>query len=499
MLKITFAAETWPQRQALILTVAAKKKLGEQGAKLNAKLGGIITQAMDNSHFTGARDQALTILSPAKTKLSRLVLVGIGDETAVDSNVYVHAGAAAVAALTGKETQAVMLIDRFKELNLSVAEAAAHAAFGARLRFYRFDKYRTKQKPEQKQALKSLTVAGRDYAAARKVYPRLDKIADGVVLARTLVCEPGNILYPETMAQHAFALSELGVKVDILDEEQLNKRGMHALLGAAQGSIHAPRLVSMLWQGNPGDKKPPVCFVGKGVTFDTGGISLKPGADMDRMKYDMAGAAAVMGALKALAGRKAKVNVAGVIGLIENMPSGSAQRPGDIVTSASKQTVEILNTDAEGRLVLCDALWYAQETFKPRCVVDIATLTGAMSIALGHEYAGLFSNDDTLAEELTKAGRNVEEPVWRFPMGEAYDKLIDSPVADMKNIGERGAGSITAAQFLQRFIKKGMPWAHLDIAGVAWQDKGRPLSVKGPTAFGVRLLERFIAENFEGH
>ncbi len=498
MLKIAFAADTLPGQHALVLTVAAKRKLGEQGLKLDKKLGGALSRAVEASHFTGAKEQTLTILAPAKTRLTRLVLVGIGDAAVADASLFARVGGAAAAALNGKDAQAVFLVDCFKESKLAVSEAAAHAALGARLRSYRFDKYQTKQKPDQKPALKTLTLASKDFAAAKALYAPLDKIAEGVALARDLVSEPGNVLYPETLAQHALALSELGVKVTILDEKQMKKLGMNALLGVAQGSVNAPRLVALHWQGDAQAKdKAPVCFVGKGVTFDSGGISLKPGAGMEAMKYDMAGAAAVIGAIKALAGRKAKANVVGIVGLVENMPSGNAQRPGDVVTTASGQTIEVVNTDAEGRLVLADALWYAQETFKPRCIVDLATLTGAIVIALGHEYAGLFSNDDALSDQLTKAGKGVEETLWRFPLGDAFDKLINSPIADMKNVGERGAGSITAAQFLQRFIKKGTPWAHLDIAGTAWQEKDKPLSVKGATAFGVRLLDRLVADNFE--
>jgi leucyl aminopeptidase len=498
MLKIAFATDTIPGQNALILTVADKKQLGEQGSKLNRKLGGAIVRAMEASHFTGAKDTTLTILAPSKTRLTRLVLVGIGDIAKADSSAFTHIGGAAVAALTGRDGSAVLLIDQHKGLALAAGVAAAQAALGARLRSYRFDKYHTKLKPDQKPALKSLTVASKDAAAAKAHYAPLDKIADGVFLARDLVTEPANIIYPETLTQHARALAELGVKVEVLDEKQMKKLGMGALLGVAQGSANPPRLVTLHWQGDPHAKdKAPVCFVGKGVTFDTGGISIKPAAGMEDMKYDMAGSAAVIGALKALAGRKAKANVVGVVGLVENMPSGTAQRPGDVVTSASGQTIEVINTDAEGRLVLADALWYAQETFKPRCIVDLATLTGAIVIALAHEYAGLFSNDDTLSEQLIKAGKGVEETLWRFPLGAAYDRMIDSPIADMKNTGERGAGSITAAQFLQRFIKKGTPWAHLDIAGTAWQQKDKPLSPKGATAFGVRLLDRLVADNFE--
>jgi len=498
MLKIAFTADTIPAQNALILTVADKNQLGEQGSKLNKKLGSAITRAMEASHFTGAKGTTLTILAPSQTHLTRLVLVGIGETAKADASAFAHVGGAAVAALTGKDASAVLLIDQHKGVALAAGEAAAQAALGARLRSYRFDKYYTKLKPEQKPALKTLAVASKAMAAAKTRYAPLDKIADGVFLTRDLVTEPANIIYPETLAQHARALTALGVKVEVLDEKQMKKLGMGALLGVAQGSAYPPRLVTMQWHGDARAKdKAPVCFVGKGVTFDTGGISIKPAAGMEEMKFDMAGAAAVIGAIKALAGRKAKANVVGVIGLVENMPSGTAQRPGDVVTSSSGQTIEVINTDAEGRLVLADALWYAQETFKPRCVIDLATLTGAIIIALAHEHAGLFSNDDALSQQLVKSGKAVEETLWRFPLGAAYDKMIDSPIADMKNTGERGAGSITAAQFLQRFIKKGTPWAHLDIAGTAWQAKDRPLSIKGATAFGVRLLDRFIADNFE--
>jgi leucyl aminopeptidase len=498
MLKIAFSPDNIPGQNALILTIAEKNQLGEQGVKLNRKLGGAIIRAMETSHFTGAKGATLTILAPSRTRLTRLVLVGIGDAAKADAGTFNHVGGAAVAALTGKDASAVLLVDHHKALKILAAEAAAQAALGARLRSYRFDKYHTKLKPEQKFSLRTLIVATKEAALAKVHFAPLDKIADGVFLTRDLVTEPANVIYPETLTLHAKALADLGIKVDVLDEKQMKKLGMGALLGVAQGSAFPPRLVTMQWMGNPHAKdKTPVCFVGKGVTFDTGGISIKPAAGMEEMKFDMAGAGAVIGAMKALAGRKAKANVVGVVGIVENMPSGTAQRPGDVVTSASGQTIEVINTDAEGRLVLADALWYAQETFKPRCVIDLATLTGAIIIALAHEHAGLFSNDDGLSDQLIAAGKAVEETLWRFPLSAAYDKMIDSPIADMKNVGERGAGSITAAQFLQRFIRKGTPWAHLDIAGTAWQSKDKPLSVKGATAFGVRLLDRFVEENFE--
>jgi len=500
MLKIAFSALSLPNQNAALLTVAAGQKLGEQGAKLDRKFGGALKRAMVASNFTGAKEQTLTIMAPPKSRLTRLVLVGIGDPAKAHELTMQRVGGSALAALgNGKDSQAVLVIDQHTGLSLAAAAAAAHAGFGVRLRSYRFDKYRTKLKSEQKPHLKTLTISSGESAKARQTYAALDKIGDGVFFTRDLVSEPANIIYPETLAAACKSLKQLGIKVDVLDEKQMKKLGMGALLGVAQGSAQPGRLVAMSWLGNPKAKdKKPICFVGKGVTFDTGGISIKPAGGMEDMKWDMGGAGAVIGAMKALAGRKAKANVVGVVGLVENMPSGTAQRPGDIVTTMSGQTVEVLNTDAEGRLVLADAMWYAQETFHPRCVIDLATLTGAIIVSLGHEYAGLFSNDDPLSDQLLKAGKSVEELLWRFPMGDAYDADIDSPAADMKNIGSgRGAGSITAAQFLQRFIKKGTPWAHLDIAGMAWQGKDKPVCPKGATAFGVRLLDRFVAENFE--
>lgn len=499
MLKIAFSEYLLPSKGALVLTVATKGRLGNFGGKLDKKTGGALSRAIEASAFSGDPESTLVLLSLSRTQITRLVLVGIGDPSTANPLLFERTGGAAITALAGKEPEAVLFVDAFDTLSPAEAQAAAHAAFGAKLRSYRFDKYHTRHKPEKKPALKTLSIACKDPAAAKSLYASLDKIADGVFLTRDLVSEPSNVLYPETLAQHALTLTELGVKVDILDENQMKDLGMNALLGVAQGSANPPRLVAMQWLGDKKAKnKAPVCFVGKGVTFDSGGISLKPGAGMEKMKYDMAGAAAVIGAMKALAGRKAKANVIGVIGLVENMPSGTAQRPGDVVVSASKQTIEVINTDAEGRLVLADTLWYAQETFKPRCIVDIATLTGAISIALGSEYAGLFANDDTLADQLTKSGKSVHEKLWRFPMGKAYDKMMDSQIADMKNAsGSRDAGSITGAQFVQRFVKGNTPWAHLDIGGMAWHEKEAPLAPKGASGFGVRLFEKFVTNNYE--
>jgi len=380
------------------------------------------------------------------------------------------------------------------------AHFAADVALGARLRSYRFDKYRTREKEgtPSRSSIK-LAVATGDPASQRAEFARGAAVADAVFFTRDLVSEPANILYPGSFSERVRKrLSPLGVEVEIFGEAKLAKLGMGALLGVGQGSARETKLVVMQYKGAPKSKdKHPVAFVGKGVTFDTGGISIKPAAGMEDMKWDMAGAGAVTGLMAALAGRKAKVNAVGIIALVENMPDGNAQRPGDIVTSMSGQTIEVLNTDAEGRLALADALWYAATRFKPKAMVDLATLTGAVIIALGSEFAGLFANDDALAEQLLAAGKESGERLWRLPMTDAYDKQIDSDAADVKNIsGDRGAGSTIGAVFLKRFVND-MKWAHLDIAGVAWSKKDKPTVPKGATAFGVRLLDRFVADNFE--
>jgi leucyl aminopeptidase len=343
--------------------------------------------------------------------------------------------------------------------------------------------------------LADVTVQCADSKEAKKAFKDAEKVADGVFFTRDLVSEPPNVLYPESFAAELKALEKLGVEVEILGEAEMTKLGCGALLGVGQGSIRESQMVVMRWNGGR-KKEAPVAIVGKGVTFDTGGISIKPAGGMEDMKWDMGGAGVVAGLMKAVAGRKAKANIVGVVGLVENMPDGNAQRPGDVVTSMSGQTIEVINTDAEGRLVLADALWYTKETYKPSRIIDLATLTGAIIISLGHEHAGLFSNSDDLSEQLTAAGKAVAEPVWRLPLGPEYDKQIKSQIADMKNVGGRPGGSITAAQFLQRFVD-GTDWAHIDIAGVAWSSKDRGVMPKGGTGFGVRLLDRFIADNHE--
>ena len=499
-MKIAFAELSPPKSGAVVVGALEERRLTRSAEALDKASGGAITRALKASRFIGKKDEMLAILAPAGTELRRIVLVGLGKAAALDTLAWQNLGGHILNHLNGVgETEASILLDPVQGSPLGAADAAAQVGYGARLRSYRFDKYRTKQKPEQKPSMAKLSILSGETAAARRAYQSLDKIADGIFLTRDLVSEPANIIYPETLAAQAATLSALGVEVEILDEKKMRKLGMGSLLGVAQGSARPPRLVVMQWKGAPKTKnQAPIAFLGKGVTFDTGGISIKPSAGMEDMKWDMAGAGVVIGLMKALAGRKAKVNAVGLVGLVENMPSGTAQRPGDIVTSMSGQTIEVLNTDAEGRLVLCDVMWYCQDRFKPKFMVDLATLTGAIIISLGHEHAGLFANNDELAERLTAAGKQAGETLWRMPLGDAYDRMIDSDAADMKNIaGGRDAGSIVAAQFLQRFTN-GVPWAHLDIAGVAWSKKDTATVPKGATAFGVRLLDRFVAAHYEG-
>ncbi|MXP65515.1 leucyl aminopeptidase [Roseomonas sp. M0104] len=495
---ILFVKPTLPRAGALVLPLAEGFTLSGLAKEADEATGGAIARGLEAAGFKGRKGQSCTLWAPGG-HLSRVVAVGLG--AAPEERGAEAAGGAAWPLVSG-EPEAMVAAE-----GLNAALAAA-LAFGARLRSYRFDRYRTKESAEDKPKLVRLTVASTEPEAARAAHAPLSAVADGVFLARDLVSEPPNVLFPEEMAERCRKLEKLGVEVEILGPKALKELGFGALLGVAQGSAREPRVVVMQWKGaskaGKGDgngKAGPVAFIGKGVTFDTGGISIKPAAGMEDMKFDMAGAGAVIGAMAALAGRRAKVDAVGLVGLVENMPSGTAQRPGDVVKSLSGQTVEVINTDAEGRLVLADVLWYARERFRPRFMVDLATLTGAIIVALGHEHAGLFSNDDDLAQKLAAAGTAVGEALWRMPLGEAYDKALKSDIADMKNVGGRPGGSVTAAQFIQRFIdtREGpMPWAHLDIAGTAWATKDSATVPKGATAFGVRLLDRLVAEHYEG-
>ncbi len=440
------------------------------------------------ARFEGAAGQSFLLIAPVDGKMTRIILVGVGE----GATEHQKAGGEILAKVQtcGAKTIAIYA-DGLAETS------AAEVAYGALLRNWRIDKYRTKLAETAKPTIETVYMVGAPDAAS-EAWPRYAAIAAGVELTKELVSEPANIIYPESFVERCQHLAELGIEITVLDEKQMADLGMGALLGVGQGSRKPSRMLAMKWDGTGGKQERPVCFVGKGVTFDTGGISIKPAAGMEDMKWDMGGAGAVAGAMKALAGRKANAHVVGICGLVENMPDGNAQRPGDVVTSMSGQTIEVINTDAEGRLVLCDALHWAQETYNPEYIVDLATLTGAIIISLAHEYAGMFTNDDGLAAKLDAAGKATGDALWRFPIGPAYDKMIDSPIADMKNVGERGGGSITAAQFLHRYIKDGVKWAHLDIAGTVWTPKAGPTWAKGASGFGVKLLDRFIADNFEG-
>ena len=499
-MRLTFASIDLKRQGAIVAFATEGKSLSASAAALDEATGGALGRAIQASRFTGARDQSLTVMAPHGIKASRILLIGLGKAADIDELAAQRIGGQVVAELgTSGESAVAIAIDPIAGTSLAAAAIAANAAYGAVLGSYRFDKYRTTEKADKKPSLGALTVMVRDEAKARRQFAPLRKIADGVFFTRDLVSEPANVIYPISFAARVRGLSKLGVKIQVLDEKQMKKLGMGSLLGVAQGSAHKPRLVAMSWNGAPKAKnKAPICFVGKGVTFDTGGISIKPSANMEDMKWDMGGAGVVSGLMHALAARKAKVNAVGVIGLVENMPSSTAQRPGDVVKTMSGQTIEVINTDAEGRLVLADAMWWAQQTFKPHTMIDLATLTGAIIIALGNHQAGMFANDDTLCDRLTAAGKATGEPVWRLPLGPEYDKLVASDIADMKNVGGRAAGSITAAQILQRFVQDGVAWAHLDIAGVTWSSSANPTVPKGGTGFGVRLLDRLVADHYEG-
>ena len=422
----------------------------------------------------------------------RVLLIGTGTGATTSDTAERLGGAIIARLLISGETHAVIDLTGLHY----DADAAARLALGASLRAWRYDRYRTRLKDKQKPTLTDLTIVGAGAGSAARWTARWLPVLEGVSLTRELVTEPANIIYPESFVERCAHLSKLGIQIEVLDRAAMEQLGMGALLGVAQGSVRDARMLILRWNGGA-EGATPLVFVGKGVTFDTGGISIKPAAGMEAMKWDMGGAGAVVGALKALALRKAKANVVGICGLVENMPDGNAQRPGDVVTSMSGQTIEVINTDAEGRLVLCDAMTWAQKTFKPKTMIDLATLTGAMIVSLGHEYGGMFSNDDSLAAELDAAGKASGDKLWRMPMGEAYDRLIDSPIADIKNVGPREAGSITAAQFLARFVDEGVRWAHLDIAGMAWSDKPGSTFDKGATGFGVRILDQFVEDRAE--
>jgi leucyl aminopeptidase len=496
--KVGFVPFSATARGILVVFCDDSLKFGAATRKALGPAAGLVGRVAAENRFKGKSGSALDILAPQglnkDLKASRLIVVGAGKLSAVKEHDLLKWGGA-IAGKLRAGSEAVTILAELPDGAMKPAQAAALAS-GVRLRAYKFDRYKTKKKDGDDAALHAdVSVAVGDVGAARKAFAPDDHIVDGVILARELVNEPPNVLFPVEFARRASQLRKLGVEVEVLDVKAMTKLGMGALLGVGQGSTQPSRTVIMRWNGaKRGDQ--PVAFVGKGVCFDTGGISIKGASGMEDMKGDMGGAACVVGLMHALAARKAKVNVVGAIGLVENMPDGNAQRPGDIVTSMSGQTIEIINTDAEGRLVLADVLWYVATKFKPKFMIDLATLTGAIMVALGTEHAGLFSNNDELADRLIKAGQETGEKVWRMPLGPEYDKLVDSQFADMKNTGGRHGGSITAAQFLQRFVND-VPWAHLDIAGTAMGAPKSEINQSWGSGYGVRLLDRLVWDSYE--
>lgn len=492
--KVGFVPFSAISRGILVVFCDDTLKFGDAAAKALGPAVELVGRVAGANRFKGKSGATLDILAPQGLKASRLIVVGAGKLSAIKNDDFLKLGGV-IAGKLHAGSEAVTVVADLPDGAMKPAHAAEIAA-GIRLRAYKFDRYKTKKKDGEEAASRAeVSLAVGDVGAARKAFAPDGHIVDGVILARELVNEPPNVLYPVEFARRAAQLRKVGVDVEVLDVKAMTKLGMGALLGVGQGSTQPSRTVIMRWNGGKrGDA--PVAFIGKGVCFDTGGISIKSAGGMEDMKGDMGGAACVVGLMHALAARKAKVNVVGAIGVVENMPDGNAQRPGDIVTSMSGQTIEIINTDAEGRLVLADVLWYVAKKFKPKFMVDLATLTGAIMVALGTEHAGLFSNNDELAERLIKVGTETGEKVWRMPLGPEYDKLIDSQFADVKNTGGRHGGSITAAQFLQRFVDD-TPWAHLDIAGTAMGAPKTEINHSWGAGYGVRLLERLVAEYYE--
>jgi leucyl aminopeptidase len=488
-LKIDFKPLALPASGDLALFMFDDMSLPKDAPKA---LAAAAERAAAVAQFKGKGLASHEFLAPAETGLDRIVLVGLGPKADAAKINWTMTGGVLAGRIASGRPLAVAMATAEGPVG---PDAAGELALGAWLRAYKFDKYQTRKGEGTETAQGALHLHVADTLKVKKAVKGAETLAEGVCLARTLVNEPPNVLGPEEFAAHAEALSELGVEVEVLGEKQLKKIGMRALLGVGQGSHRESKVAIMRWNGGKANAKP-VAFIGKGVVFDTGGISIKPAGGMEDMKGDMAGAACVVGLMHALASRKAKANVIGAIGLVENMPDGKAQRPGDIVTSLSGQTIEIINTDAEGRLVLADVLWYVQEHYKPQFMVNLATLTGAVLVALGKENAGLFSNNDELAERIFACGKDTGETVWRLPLSAAYDKIIDSKFADVKNSGGRDAGSITAAQFLQRFVNN-TPWAHLDIAGTGMASPQTEINKGWASGWGVRLLDRLVSAHYE--
>ncbi|KQN05925.1 MULTISPECIES: leucyl aminopeptidase [Sphingomonas] len=490
-MQIVFAP-TVPANAPILAVPVAKDGLAQiKWSAIGGDGEAVATSAATAARFAGEAGAVVELFVPVDGAVRQVLLVGVGAGEIAD---WEKAGGAITARLL--TSGATSVIADLSAGATPTPKAAAHFAAAAAQRAWRYDTYRTKLAEKSKPTLTEITIAGAP-EGTDAAWAEQAAVTSGLDLTRWLVTSPPNVVYPESFVEKVTKDVEgLGLEITVLDEAQMTELGMGSLLGVSQGSRREARILALKWSGAGADA-PTLAFVGKGVTFDSGGISIKPGAGMEDMKWDMGGAGAVAGAMKALASRKAKANVVGVMGLVENMPDGAALRPSDVITSMSGQTIEVLNTDAEGRLVLCDCVTWVQQAHKPTTIVDLATLTGAMIVALGTENGGIFANDDALADQLIAAGKTTGDTLWRFPLSPAYDKLIDSPIADMKNVGPRGAGSITAAQFIKRFVDEGVKWAHLDIAGMVWSDKPGTNHDKGATGYGVRLLDQFVADNFE--
>jgi leucyl aminopeptidase len=494
MMDVGFSVADVPQSGALVVLVGPDGALSGAAARADELTGGLVRRALAQEPGGARHGGLIDLRFPAGSRLDHLLLLVAGKEERLGLRDLEELGGTLAQKIRAlKLGEVTVASSEGLDLGQDATEVAACLALGARLRGHRFTKYRTGHEPDEPATPQKLgfIVADPEAPALRRVAA----VADAVGHARDLMHEPANVLNPEAFAEACVGLEAQGIEVEVLDRDALERIGMRALLGVAQGSANAPYVAIMRWNG--GGLGPPLALVGKGVCFDTGGISIKGAAGMEDMKFDMGGAAAVFGAMKAAAGRKARANLVGVVGLVENMPSGTAQRPGDVVRALSGKTIEVINTDAEGRLVLADILWYTQDRFKPAAMIDLATLTGAVVVALGHENAGLFANDDELAARLLAAGERTGETLWRLPLGKAYEKHIKSDIADIKNVGRaREAGSTAGAVFVQQFVND-VPWAHLDIAGTAWSSRDQPLAGKGATGFGVRLLDALIGEHYE--
>ena len=483
-----------------VLLLGEKEELPAIYKNIDDESGGIISKALsDDKIFDGKFAKTKTLSYIYKNSLRYILIVGLGSVSNLEKHKIESLGGKIYSLANCLRVKKLAVDARYHLKNFEKSEIGALIASGAKLASYRFDKYRTNLKDEDKSCLETFNVIVQDVSCANKCYSELEALISGIFLARDVISAPGNVLYPESYARIIKdELTSVGAVVKILGESEMRELGMGALLGVGQGSAKESKLVVIEYFGSSDSDDKPIAFVGKGVTFDTGGICIKPSAGMWEMKYDMAGSAAVVGVMKALAIRRANVNAIGVVGLVENMPGGNAQRPGDVVKTMSGKTVEVIDTDAEGRLVLSDALWYTQDKYKPQFMVDLATLTGAIVVALGNSYAGCFSNNEDLSDRLLAAGKKTDEKLWPMPLHQDYEDMIKSDIADIANLGNvRGAaGSSTAAQFLKHFVND-IAWAHLDIAGMAWDKKGSNICPKGAVGFGIKLLNQLVKDHYE--